>query len=178
MRTYIDDLTKSFPAELSSNINCSWTTRLFNSNDDSKSLNQEEKETFHTYVMKCMFLAKRGRPDILTGVSVLSTRILTANEKDWNKLKRLLSYLKSTISIILQLEANDAQELKWYIDASFGTHNNLKSHTGSIFTLGKGAICNDSSKQKVNARRSIEAELISIDDKITKVMWMKRFIES
>ena len=64
------------------------------------------------------------------------------------------------------------------MDASFGTHSDLKSHTGSIFTLGKGAIYSDSSKQKVNARSSIEAELISIDNKIAKIIWMKRFIEN
>ena len=125
-----------------------------------------------------MFLAKRGRPDILTGVSVLSTRVQNPNEEHWNKLKRLLSYLKNTNNIVLKLEADDIQELKWYVDASFGTHSDLKSHTGSIFTLGKGAICNDSSKQKVNARRSTEAELISINNKIVKIMWMKRFIKN
>ena len=101
--------------------------------------------------MKCMFLAKRGRQDILTGISLLSTRVQTPNEDYWNKLNRLLSYLKSTINIILCLEADDVHELKWYVDASFGTHSDLKSHTGSIFTLGKGTICNDSNKQKVNA---------------------------
>ena len=74
------------------------------------------------------------------------------------------------------MEADDVQELKWYIDALYGTHSNLKSHTGSVFTLGNGAICSDSSKQKVNARSSTEAELISIDDKIAKIMWMKRLI--
>ena len=94
--------------------------------------------------MKCMFLAKRGRPDILTRVSVLSTRVQNPNEEDWNKLKRLLSYLKNTIDIVLKLEANDYQKLKWYVDVSFGTQSD---HTGSIFTLGRGAICNNSSKQ-------------------------------
>ena len=178
MRSYIKDIIETFPENLSDKIKCPWTTRLFNNNNNSKILNQQKKEIFHTYVMKCMFLAKRGRPDILTGISVLSTRVLKPNEEDWNKLSRLLSYLKSTINIILRLEADDVQELKWYVDASFGTHSDLKSHTGSIFTLGKGAICNDSNKQKVNARSSTEAELISIDDKIAKIMWMKRFIEN
>ena len=91
-------------------------------------------------------------------------------------MSRQLIYFKTTINIVLRLEADDVQELKWYVAASFGTHSDLKSHTGSIFTLGKGAICNDSSKQKVNTRSSTDAELISIDDKIAKIMWMKRFI--
>ena len=159
-------------------MKCPWTSRLFNKCNYSKQLNQQKQEIFHTHVMKCMFLAKRGKPDVLTGVSALSTRVLTPNEDYWNKLTRLLSYLKSTIKIVLLLEADDIQELKWYVDASFGTHSDLKSYTGSVFTLGNGAICSDSSKQKVNARSSTEAELISINDKIATIMWMNRFIES
>ena len=89
-----------------------------------------------------------------------------------------MSYLKNTKDIVLCLEADDAQNLKWYVDASFGTHKDMKSHTGSTFTLGKGSIWNESTKQKVNARSSTEAKLISIDDKISKIIWMKRFIEA
>ena len=167
----------TFPEILSDKIKCPWTSRLFNNSKDGKAIQHHKKEIYHTYVMKCMFLAKRGRPDILTGVSVLSIRVQNPNEEDWNKLKRLLSYLKNNIDIVLKLEADDYQELKWNVDASFGTLSDLKSHTGWITTLRKGAICNNSSKQKVNARSSIEAELISINNKISKIIWMKRFID-
>ena len=54
----------------------------------------------------------------------------------------------------------------------------MKSHTGAIFTLGKGAIIADSTKQKVNSRSSTEAELKAIDDEIGKVEWVRRFIEA
>ena len=53
----------------------------------------------------------------------------------------------------------------------------MKSHTGAIFTLGKGAISSDSTKQKVNARSSTEAELNAIDEKISKILWTKKFLE-
>ena len=128
--------------------------------------------------MKCMFLGKRARPDVLVGISYLSTRVLNSNEEDWKKSTRLLSYLNNTSNMILCLEADDEQQLMWYVDTSFGTHNDLKSHTGSIFTHGKGALWNESTKQKVNTRSSTEAELVSIDDQISKIIWMKIFIES
>ena len=51
------------------------------------------------------------------------------------------------------------------------------SHTGLIYTLGKGCIGGESPKKKVNARSSTEAELLVVDDKISKIIWMKRFIE-
>ena len=55
--------------------------------------------------------------------------------KDWKELLRIISYLKNTQNIILSLEADETQVLKWYVDASFGTHNDMKSHKGSAFTL-------------------------------------------
>jgi len=77
----------------------------------------------------------------------------------------------------LSLEADDTQTLKWHVDAAFAVHGDMKSHTGSTFSLGKGAIFSDSMKQKVNSRSSTEAELISVDDRISKVLWTKKFIE-
>jgi hypothetical protein len=43
--------------------------------------------------------------------------------------------------------------------------------------MGKGAIIGSSTKQKVNSRSSTESKLIGVDDKIAKVLWMKRFLE-
>ena len=125
MKAYIQDVVETLLESLSENVKCPWTSRLFNKCNDNKQLNQQKQEIFHTYVMKCMFLAKRGRRDVLAGVSVLSTRVLTPNQDNWNKLTRLRSYLKSRINIVLLLEADNVQELKWYIDASFGTHSDL-----------------------------------------------------
>ena len=50
---------------------------------------------------------------------------------------------------MLCLEADNVQELEWYEDLSFATQSDMKNHIGSIFTLGKGTIYNDSTKQKV-----------------------------
>jgi hypothetical protein len=46
-----------------------------------------------------------------------------------------------------------------------------------MFTMGKGAIIGSSTKQKVNSRSSTESELIGVDDKISRVLWTKRFLE-
>ena len=73
-----------------------------------------------------------------------------------------MSFLKATRDEILILEADDSGTLSWYVDAAFAVHQDMKSHTGAIFTLGKGAISSDSTKQKVNARSSTEAELKSV----------------
>jgi hypothetical protein len=125
-----------------------------------------------------MFLVKRGRSDVLPGVAFLSSRVREPNLGDWAKLVRLLGFLKKTREDVLTLEADDTQSLYWMIDASFGVHSEFKSHTGAIFTMGKGAVISDSTKQKVNSRSSTEAELKGIDDEIGKVEWVRRFIEA
>ncbi len=78
---------------------------------------------------------------------------------------------------MLTLEADDLQVLYWYIDAVFAVHPDMKSHTEMIFTMGKGAIVSSPTKQKVNLRSSTKAELIATDNKISKIIMIKRFLE-
>jgi hypothetical protein len=77
----------------------------------------------------------------------------------------------------LTLEANDTTTLAWYTDVAFAVHGDMKSHTEAVFDMGKGAIIGSSTKQKVNSRSSTESELIGVDGKIAKVLWMKKFLE-
>ena len=80
---------------------------MFSHEKDQVELEKDASETFHTYVMKCMFVAKRGRPDILTGISYLSTKVLNPYEEDVKKLTRIISYLQNSINICLTLEAGN-----------------------------------------------------------------------
>jgi hypothetical protein len=90
---------------------------------------------------------------------------------------RVLGFLQGTIDDILTLEADDTNTLTWYINAVFAVHSDMKSHTGAVFTMGKGAIFRSSTKQKLNSCSSTESEIIDVDNKISKVLWMKRFLE-
>ena len=157
MRNYVKEIVKLYPFNHSSNVTCPWNGMLFESNMNKKELTERDAEIFHTFVMKCMFLAKQGRPDVLTGISYLATKVLEPHDEDLKKLSQIISYLRNTINIQLTLEADDSQIISWYVDSSFGVHKDMKSHTGSIYTLGKGCIMAESTKQKVNTRSSKEA---------------------
>ena len=82
-----------------------------------------------------------------------------------------MSFLKETEYDVLTLELGDKQQIKWFIDAAFTVHPDMKGHTGAVSTLGKGAFSALSTKQKVNSRSSTEAELIGLDDVILKILW-------
>ena len=177
MREYAKGMIEDFPYKLTDNVKVPWTERLFKVDEKAPKLGSDCRETFHSFVMKAMFIAKRGRTDIQPGITFLSSRVIEPTEQDWKKLVRVMNFLKCTINDVLTLEADDTCTLKWYVDASFAVHNDMKSHTGSVFTLGKGGIFSDSTKQKINTRSSTEAELVAVDDRISKILWAKHFIE-
>ena len=178
MREYIKKTCNFYPEKLSETTNHPWGDKLFQVKENEVKLDDNQNSLFHTTVMKLMFLAKQGRPDILPGVCFLSTRIKNSTKQDLEKLKRIMNFLNSTINNVLTLEADDSQSVSWFVDASFAPHADYKSHTGACFTIGKGMISSFSNKQKNNSRSSTEAELNAVDDKISKVLWTKRFIES
>ena len=90
---------------------------------------------------------------------------------------RLLKFLNLTKDDVLTLEASDEQSITWYVDAAFAVHEDMRSHSGATMTLGKGMVISGSTKQKINARSSTEAELVGKDDYVSKVLWTKLFIE-
>ena len=134
--------------------------------------------SIHSLAMKGMFQCKRARQDIPPGIAFLSTRSIEPTQGDWAKLIRVMAFLKATQDEITTMRADDSQTIKWYVDAAFAVHKDYKSHTGATMTLGEGVLCSVSTKQKVVSRSSTEAELIGLDDVISKVLWSKLFIEA
>jgi hypothetical protein len=86
-----------------------------------------------------------------------------------------MKYLDLTKELELTLEAEKGNIIlcKWYPDAAFAVHRDMKSHTGAVFSLGKGAVTTISAKQKLNTRSSTEAELVGADDIVGQAMWTR-----
>ena len=70
------------------------------------------------------------------------------------------------------------QELKWWIDAAFAVHKDMRSHTRAVMTMGEGATQSKSTKQKVNTRSSTESELMGTDDMISQIIWTQKFMKA
>ena len=96
MMKYIKEILKKFFDKLTGVAQQPWTESPFDTKSDSTQLTKIKSNILHTYVMKLMFLPKRGRPDILSGIGYLSTRISQSNEVDRNKLKTILNFLMRT----------------------------------------------------------------------------------
>jgi len=54
----------------------------------------------------------------------------------------------------------------------------MRSHTGGIMSLGKGAIFASSKRQRINTKSSTEAELVGINDVLPQILWTCYFLET
>jgi hypothetical protein len=66
--------------------------------------------------------------------------------------------------------------VKWWIDASFAIHPDMRSQTGGTMLLGKGLVYSFSRKQRINTKNSTEAELVGVDDGMPLVVWTRNFL--
>ena len=68
--------------------------------------------------------------------------------------------------------------MKWWDDASFSINPELKSHTGATIYIGKGSIYSTYVRQEFNKRKSIEADLVGVDDVMHMVLHRNYFLGS
>jgi hypothetical protein len=100
---------------------------LFALRMDSSLLAEKEKHFFHTVVAKLLYLlSRRARPDIITAVGFLCTRVQAPIVEDMIKLERLMGYLLKTKSKVLVLRPSQSFKIVAYVDASFTIHNDDK----------------------------------------------------
>ena len=124
-----------------------------------------------------LFACARCKKDIQTTVAFLTTRFREPDEDDWKKLRRLLEYLRGTIKLGMFLRADSLNVIKWWVDASYAIHPDMKVHTGANMSLGGGSAISMSKKHKLNECSSTGAEVIGVDDVMLQMLWTKYFCE-
>jgi hypothetical protein len=122
---------------------------LFDIKEDSPALPPQKRDTFHRVVAKLLYVLKRGLLDIQLATAFLCTRVSCSTAQDWEKLKRVLMYLRGILDDFLTLGADDLMIMKTWVDASYGVHKDFKSHTGGAVSFGRGAVMFKSAKQKL-----------------------------
>ena len=101
-----------------------------------------------------------------------------SDEDDWNKLKRVLGWIKSTIDDKRYIGAKNLAQLFTWIDASYAVHPDMRSQTGGAQSMGRGILHGSARKQKINAKSSTEAEVIGMSDYVTHAIWRRNFMEA
>lgn len=142
-------------------------------------LSNAKAKRFHALVAKLLYVSKHGRPDILTAIAFLSTRVTCPTEEDEKKLIRVLNYLQKYPNLHMNISGCDGMTLNAYIDASYAVHADKKSHSGVVLTIGDaGTVYVCSKKQKMVAKSSTEAELLALGDELTSVLFAQHFLQA
>ncbi len=132
--------------------------------DSSMALDKEGQKQFHTIVAKLLYLAKRARPDILTAVSFLCTKVTKMIKADQRKLFRVLGYLRNTPDYKYIIAPNRPLRVLAYVDAAFATHDESKSHSGVAIFVAGVLVFSASKKQSCITKSPTESELVALSD--------------
>jgi hypothetical protein len=151
---------------------------LFDIAEGDAIVNDKRLKKFHSSVAKLLFASLRTRPDILTPVNFLTSRVKVATEADEKKLIRIGNYLNSTrgMGIRYVFATNDVVSLCASIDASFAVHVGAKSQSSNVIMMGGGPIFVKCGKQKIVTKSSHEAELVALSDGGSQVIWSRAFL--
>ena len=73
-----------------------------------------------------------------------------------------MGHIEATINVVLTSEVDKFGILKWCIDASCAVHPDMRGHTGSGLTLGRGSVFNKSTKQKLMTKAAQKWKLLGL----------------
>jgi hypothetical protein len=149
---------------------------LFTSSNLPAVPSQAHIKLIHSVTAKILFVANRGRPDLLTFISYMTKKVLNPTAEDARKLLRAIAYLKSTAALDLRLSYTGVPKVHTYIDASSATHPNRRSHTGVYVTLGQGGMYTKSTMQKINTTSSCESEIVALAKGMQQSLWARNFL--
>ncbi|GLU00818.1 hypothetical protein SLE2022_181580 [Rubroshorea leprosula] len=140
----------------------------------------EEKVDAHAYrsLIGSLLYLTNSRPDITFATSVLSRFMQSPSRTHYGAARRILRYLKGTISFGILYAKNEQFNLFGYSDSDWaGCVDDRRSTSGYAFFLGSGAISWSSKKQASTALSSSEAEYISLTAAACQATWTRRILE-
>jgi hypothetical protein len=121
------------------------------------------------------------RPDISFVVSDAARWSKRPRRSHWTAIKRILRYLKGTVSMGIAYYGDPATDLVvvGYGDADFANDPiDRKLRTRVIITLGNGAIIWSSKRQPCIAQSTTEAELIAANETCREAAWLQNLLNS
>ena len=179
MKDQINEALEMFGEKIEGPISSPATKLLQYVKEDSKQLDTDMSEKFHSVVAKLLYITKRARPDIEPTVAYLCTRVSRSDENDLNKLRRVLQFLKHTIEDVRTIGVEDGlKSLRTWVDASHAIYDDMKGQTGGCMSYGLGIIHGRSSKQKLNTKSTTESEVVGVSEYLPYNIWTINFMKA
>lgn len=124
-----------------------------------------------------LYLSNKTRPDIAFATNVVSRHLDNPDKSDVIKVKRILRYLKGTMSDGIIFEKSGTLNLNAYSDADYGGDlDTRRSTTGYVIFIGNSPVCWSSRRQHLVATSSAESELMAAFDCVKTLAYMRNLM--
>lgn len=176
---YIQRIASDFGLQDAKGANTPLDVGYYKSSAESSS-QLLSNENYQKLIGSLLYVSVNSRPDIAATISILSQKISNPSKEDWNQLKRVVKYLKSTSNLKLKLSntANNQDGLIGYADANWAEDRNTrKSNSGYAFFYNGGLINWSCRKQTCVSLSSTEAEFVALSDACQEAIWLQRLLE-
>ncbi|KAI5344794.1 hypothetical protein L3X38_012671 [Prunus dulcis] len=119
------------------------------------------------------------RPDLMCGVSVISSYMKRQTEMHLNAAKRILRYVKGTIEYGVFYKSQEDSAFVDFTNSDYaGDIDDRKSTSGHVFMLNSGAITWSSKKQQIVTLSTTEAEFVAAASCACQAVWLRRMLEA
>ena len=117
------------------------------------------------------------RPDISFPVSIVSRFMQNVSKHHYGATKRILKYVAGTLQFGIWYTNTSGFKLQGYTDSDWASSlDDRRSTSGSVFTLGSGAITWNSKKQEIIALSTTKAEYVAATSSACQTIWLRRLI--
>ena len=124
----------------------------------------------------------KSRPEIATAISFAASHSKNPTQNAFNELLNCVSYLYHTQDkglVLRPTPLNDSElRLRCYVDASYLTHADSKSHSGYCLSFGNiGTFYSKSKKQPIVTTSSTHAEVRALYELIVEIIFTVKLCE-
>jgi hypothetical protein len=136
-------------------------------------------DTYFKQIVGSLMYLTATRPDIMFSVSLISMYMSKPTELHLQAAKRILRYLKGTVSYGIFYKKGGEEELLAFTDSDYaGDEEDSKSTSGYVFLLSSGAVSWMSKKQPIVALSTTEAEFVAAAASACQAVWMRRVLRN
>ena len=154
---------------------------------DKFSLNQCPKNNFEIQEMQqipyalaigsLMYAQVCTRSDIAHIVGMLGRYLSDPGKDHWIAAKRVMKYLQRTKDYMLTYQKSYQLEIIRYSDSDFARcRDSMKSTSGYIYLLARGAISWKSVKQSIVASSTMAAKFVACYEASNHGIWLRNFV--
>jgi hypothetical protein len=173
-KKYAKEILKKFQME-----ECKATSTPMNQKEKLCKDDGDDKidEGYFRSIIGCLMYLTTTRPGILFVVSLLSRFMHGASELHLRAAKRILRYVRGTVSYGVKYEKCQSFKLHGFSDSDWaGSIEDMKSTSRYCFTFGSGVFSWCSKKQEIVAQSTAEAEFIAASAAVNQALWLQKIL--